>query len=238
MGTNQNWGFYQMLRPSQIDAIKNVYPIAYLPWGAIEYHGKHNPVGLDSTKAFRLSVEMAKCVGGIVMPTVDFSANLIKSYPGVDFKDYSIEFSEKLVESICKEYLNQLAEQEFKIIVILSGHAGEPHLSILKKVAENFNQKNNSQYCWAFAEFEILPKALLKANHSGYGETSIQLYYEPSTVSLKTLPKNREITLNLDAVTGGDPRKATAVQGEKIVKNFIKIAQEEMKILFEKYILE
>ena len=231
-----NWGFYQLMRPEEIEAIQKDKPIAYLPWGAIEYHGRHNPVGLDSIKASNMCMDLAKNIGGLVLPVVDLAANLIRSYPGVHFPIHSIEFSEKLIRLICEEYFEQLILQDFKIIVLLSGHAGEPHLEILKTVADEFNEKYLERYFWAFAEFEILPDDLLVANHSALGETALQLYYAPETVNLNSLPKDRAISLEIDAVSGEDPRLATRELGEKIVKSFIKNASIKMEALIQKYI--
>lgn len=230
------WGFYDQLRPNQIEAIQKINPIAYLPWGAIEYHGNHNPIGLDSIKALNLCVDLAKEKGGLVMPVINLAANLIKSYPGVHFPKHSIEFSETLIKLICEEYLEQLVQQGFKIVVLLSGHAGEPHQNILKNVAEEFNKKYPNNYFWAFAEFDILPDDLLVANHSALGETSLQLYYAPKTVDMDSLPKDREISLELDAVSGKDPRLASKKLGEKIVTTFLKNASIKLEELTKKYL--
>ena len=232
---NVHWGFYDRLRPLQIEAIQKEYPIAYLPWGAIEYHGNHNPTGLDTHKAAHLCIDLATKVGGLVLPPISLAANLIKSYPGVNFPKHSIEFSEGLIKQICVEYIEQLKEQNFKIIVILSGHAGEPHLQLLRYVAANFNQKHQKYYCWALAEFDVLPNDLLEANHSALGETSLQLYYEPETVNLESLPKDREITLEIDAVSGKDPRPANSIRGEKIATTFVKNASEKLEQLKNKF---
>lgn len=230
------WGFYDQMRPKQIEAIQKTTPIAYLPWGALEYHGSHNPTGLDSIKAYHLCTDLVKENGGLVFPVINLAANLIKSYPGVHFPKHSIEFSEKLIRLICQEYLEQLAQQGFKIIVLLSGHAGEPHQNILKTVAKKFNKKYPKIHVWAFAEFDILPDNLLVANHSALGETSLQLYYAPETVALDTLPKDRPISLKLDAVSGEDPRLATKELGEKIVKTFLVNASKIIGELKQKYL--
>lgn len=235
MNQKAKWGFYNEMRPKQIEAILKKRPIAFLPWGAIEYHGKHNPIGLDSTKALNLCIDTAKEIGGIVMPVVNLAANLIKSYPGVNFKKHSIEFSEKLIYKICEEYLDQLAEQDFKIIILLSGHAGEPHLEILKKVAKKFNKKNPTKHCWALAEFDVLPNDLLVANHSALGETSLQLYYAKETVDLESLPEDRQISLDLDAVSGADPRLATVSYGEKIARTFVNNMSQKTELLINKF---
>lgn len=236
MSVTKNWGCYEQMRPDQIEAIQEQFPIAYLPWGALEYHSYHNPIGLDGIKAHGLCIDLAKEVGGVVLPPIYQAANLIKSYPGVDFPKHSIEFSEQLIRLICQEYFEQLVQADFKIIVMLTGHAGEPHIDILKEVAIEFNEKYPQHHFWSLAEFDILPDELLVANHSALGETSLQLYYAPEMVALENLPKGREITLLEDGIAGKDPRPATSDFGKKIMESFVKNASEEMNKLIEKYL--
>ena len=37
---------FEFLRPDEYNAIRKTEPIAYLPWGAHEWHGLHNPLGV------------------------------------------------------------------------------------------------------------------------------------------------------------------------------------------------
>lgn len=233
---NKDWGIYERMRPEQIEAITDQYPIAYMPWGAMEYHGVHNPFGLDSIKSYGMSIDLAKEVGGVVFPVIHQAASTIKSYAGVDFKRHSIEFSKELIRMMCREYFEQFVEQGYKIIVLLTGHCGEPHFEIQKKVAAEFNEKYPNHHFWAFAEFEVLSEDMLVANHSAIGETALQLHYAPELVALDKLPKDRTTTLEDDAVSGEDPRLATAEMGGVIVKTFVKNAAEKMVELIKKYI--
>ena len=41
---------YERLRPGQVVKRRKACPVAYLPIGTIEWHGVHNPVGLDTLK--------------------------------------------------------------------------------------------------------------------------------------------------------------------------------------------
>ena len=230
------WGQYERMRPDQLEAVFEKYPIAYLPWGASEYHGVHNPIGLDSIKAYGMSVDLAKAVGGLVLPVVHQASSTIKTYPGVNFKRHSLEFSEELIRMMCREYFEQLVDEGFKIVVLLTGHCGEPHFEILKSVADEFNQKHPDRYFWTLAEFEVLEASMLVANHSAIGETALQLYYAPELVALEKLPQDRETTLEDDAVSGADPRPATAAMGEIIVKTFVKNAGAKMEELMGKYV--
>lgn len=232
---NKTWGLYENMIPTQIEEVLNSTPVAYIPWGALEYHSYHNPVGLDGIKALGLCKDLAKEVGGVVIPPIYQAANLIKSYPGVDFKMHSLEFSEGLIRLTCQEYFQQLVETGFKIIVCLTGHAGEPHIDILKEVAVEFNEKYPDHHFWSLAEFDILPDDLLVANHSALGETSLQLHYAPETVHQDKFPRDREITLVQDGVSGKDPREATAERGVLIANTFIANASKQLNELLGKY---
>lgn len=225
------WGLYENMIPSQIEEILEATPIAYLPWGALEYHSYHNPVGLDGIKAYNLCIDLAMELGGLVIPTVYQAANLIKSYPGVDFKKHSIEFSEGLIRLTCQEYFQQLVETGFKVVVCLIGHAGEPHIDILKEVANEYNKKHPDCRFWAFAEFDVLPDDLLVANHSALGETALQLHYAPETVHQDLLPQEREITLVKDGIAGQDPRLASAERGALLAKTVVANASEKIKAM-------
>lgn len=236
MTSNSGWGHFDRMLPKQIKAIIDKTPIAYLPWGALEYHGNHNPTGLDTHKAFHLCIHLARESGGLIFPPINIAANLIKSYPGVDFPKHSIEFSNQLVRQVCEEYLEQLVNEGFKIIVLLSGHAGQPHLNIFYEVANIFNEKYKDHYVWALAEFDVLSKDLLEANHSAMGETSLEIYFEPDLVDLGSLPRDREITLKDDAVSGKDPRKSSKEHGEKIVEAFVLNASKRINRLKKEYL--
>ena len=45
-------------------------PVAYLPWGALEWHGEHMALGNDGLKAHAILSRVAQKAGGIVLPPV------------------------------------------------------------------------------------------------------------------------------------------------------------------------
>src|ERR1051326_4390881 len=59
---------YERLRPREGVAAREACPVAYLPIGTIEWHGFHNPLGLDSIKAHAMAVRCAQSGGGLVFP--------------------------------------------------------------------------------------------------------------------------------------------------------------------------
>jgi creatinine amidohydrolase len=59
---------YERLRPAQIVARRQACPVAWVPIGTIEWHGEHNPVGLDTLKIHALLERCALEIGGLVLP--------------------------------------------------------------------------------------------------------------------------------------------------------------------------
>ena len=66
---------YERLRPAQIVARREACPVAFLPIGTIEWHGEHNPVGLDTLKMHRLLELCAQRIGGLVFPPLYYGEN-------------------------------------------------------------------------------------------------------------------------------------------------------------------
>ena len=66
---------FHRMRPGQIARERARNPIAYLPLGILEWHGLHNPYGLDGLKAEGIARFLARSVGGIVMPALYYGDN-------------------------------------------------------------------------------------------------------------------------------------------------------------------
>ncbi|MCL1951982.1 MAG: creatininase family protein [Oscillospiraceae bacterium] len=59
---------YQYLRPRQMVERREAMPAAYMGLGILEWHGLHNPLGLDGVKANGVACHLARTLGGVVMP--------------------------------------------------------------------------------------------------------------------------------------------------------------------------
>ena len=60
----------QYLRPGEILAQLEAMPVAYQPIGTLEWHGRQNPIGVDTFKAEALCIAAAQKAGGLVMPAI------------------------------------------------------------------------------------------------------------------------------------------------------------------------
>ncbi len=66
---------YHRLRPKNLVARREATPVAYLGLGILEWHGLHNPLGLDGVKANGVAMHLARKLGGVVMPPLFWGDN-------------------------------------------------------------------------------------------------------------------------------------------------------------------
>ncbi len=215
--------------PAEIESIFASHPIAYLPWGALEYHGKHAAVGLDGLKAHGLCVELAKVVGGLVLPSVYVAANTIKTAPGLEHKRHSLNFSEEILRGLAREHFAQLADENFRVVFALCGHVGQPHYDIIKDEARKFNAEQSATHIIATSETDLISKDIVIVNHAALGEISFLMNSDPDCVDLARLPSERVPTLEEDAVWGPDPRDSSVEKGREYTDAFVTSAQ---KLIF------
>jgi len=229
-GGKKAWGRYERLRAGQIDKIRNLSPVAYIPWGALEWHSYHNPIGLDGIVAEHLCLAVAERTGGIVLPPVYFATSTIKPLKGFG---HTVEHSAELIRQMARELLAQLVDERFRVLVILTGHCGQPHLDILREEGERCRQDHPGIEVLVLTETDLL-EDMAVPNHAARGETSLQLYFAPELVDLSLLPVGRTPNLDDDGVWGEDPRLATAEEGERLAAAFAERMAQQIRILLEK----
>lgn len=204
------WGHFAGLRPAQIDAIKRRAPIAYVPWGAIEWHSLHAPTGLDTTKAAGVCAALATATGGLVFPALPIGADTIKPFKGFG---HTLDFSAGLVTQLADELCRQLAEEGFRLVLILSGHFAARHMAALQAGAARARAAHPAATFAVWSENDFIADHF-PPDHAGASETSFQLLFEPGSVDFSTQP-DRPLTLEADGLTGEDPRRATAGRGAR-----------------------
>jgi creatinine amidohydrolase len=59
---------YAELRPEELAAALAANPTFICPWGALEWHGAHLPLGLDGIVAEAFSERLATATGAILLP--------------------------------------------------------------------------------------------------------------------------------------------------------------------------
>jgi len=134
---------YERLRPEQIAVKRLAFPVAYLPIGTIEWHGEHNPVGLDTLKIHELLVRCAQNIGGLVFPPLYYGENREQGLmeanaadrekiankmqlPGENFDPgYMIEpvsIQNRNYQNLLIHIFHEIKSLGFKVLIIGAGH--------------------------------------------------------------------------------------------------------------------
>jgi creatinine amidohydrolase len=194
---------YEEMKPEDYRRAKEAAPIAYVPWGAHEWHGKQNPLGLDTLKAHGQCLALCAETGGIVFPHVYCGFQTMKPHAGFDC---TLEFTAECVKLLATEYLEQLADEGFKVIVILMGHYGNHHQEAIREVVTDFNENHPGCTAWAFPDYEPTADEGFAGEHAACFETSYMMWFRPELVDLTRLPQDGELDNKAEGVHGLDPR--------------------------------
>jgi creatinine amidohydrolase len=211
-------------------AAKTGKPII-IPIGSVEEHGDHLPLCTDSIQPEYVALEVAKRKNCFVAPPLRYGVcSAARNFPGT--VSISFEALHKIVRDIVEEFVRH----GFNRILILSGHAGQSHMTALRLAAEEVVTKHAhdgtdrmprimvcSDYDFAY---ELKGKYFSdKDGHAGTIETSRVMSIRPDLVKKKgkksypLLPRF-EIVADPERYfpTGviGDPAEATDKKGRKI----------------------
>jgi creatinine amidohydrolase/Fe(II)-dependent formamide hydrolase-like protein len=117
------------------------------------------------------------------------------------------------VMQLLTEYLEQLSDIGFKLVVVLSGHYGPPHIAALVEAAHTFTllQTYRDTRVWILPEYDLVTDLGYKGDHAAEWETSILMAQRPELVHLDRL--NDSTADAKVGILGKDPR-ATASAGK------------------------
>lgn len=168
----------ERMRPEEIDAAMAECPAVYVAFGSIEWHGRHNPVGLDAIKAHAQLVGLALRAGGVVYPAVFFGA-------GGGHLDWPHTFmtDAEPMTRIVVDLLNGFERNGFRAAILLSGHypnRGE----YLDPAIKKYREGGGTMAVLPLVETQA-PNG--KGDHAALYETSFMLYLHPETVDAAAL---------------------------------------------------
>ena len=198
---------YEELLPAEFEAILQRAPVAYLPWGALEWHGHHMALGNDALKAHAIVLRVAERAGGVVLPPVWCGYNTMKDYGGFPL---TLEFKRETVMQVLTEYLEQLSDIGFKLVVVVSGHYGPPHIAALVEAANLFTiwQTQRQTRVWIIPEYDLVTDLGYRGDHAAKWETSILMALRPELVDLSRL--DDATAGSAGGILGEDPRTAAS----------------------------
>jgi creatinine amidohydrolase len=232
------------LRPGEIMAIQEIFPVAYQPLGTLEWHGRHNPIGVDSIKAEQLCIKAAQLTGGVVMPAIHFAADAYWDtgfgighgmdatagfqLPGSYYQIDNALLSKFLVNA-CQNYLNR----GFKLIVMVSGHNPPIQQNLMDEVCYICKTAEGGEpVCFAM-DYSLIGQGNPRraSDHAAGIETSMMLFLNPDRVKMDANKGHEREQLGLGGVMPYD--EATAMEGETRfhmqVEGLVKLAKDKLR---------
>jgi creatinine amidohydrolase len=158
-----------------------------LPFGILEKHGPHSPIGTDLIHVREWAARVTKQEYAVVFPDYFYGQiNEARQQPGTFALPSHVIY--ELLEATCDE----IARNGFKKIVILNGHGGNPEF--IQFFMQSFLNKRHDYVIYFYtpendAEYETQYRKMHKSDlrtdeHAGESETSILLYYRPDLMRM------------------------------------------------------
>jgi len=209
----------QFLRPGQLEKALRDFPAVYVPFGLIEWHGRHLPLGNDALKAHAILVKTAEQFGGVV-------------YPPVYFHD---GFPQDSLVPVLTALFQRLKKTGARVILGISGHNVEGQIDMVNKALAPVvaDKMVAGMGLW---EITLSSGPESGTDHAAKWETSNMMFLYPSLVDMSTLGDG-PLAPNMkppDGIGGQDPRKyASAEVGRRNIELASRAIGKKAKELLE-----
>ncbi len=175
---------YMSATPKDMKEAIGKAPFAYIPLGALEWHGEQNVLGLDSIKAEFICERAAELTGGVVFPVIQWGA-----YDPLNFP-YTFRFPRCLMRRMLESIAVQLKEMGFEVAVFLSGHYPPTQIRHLKGMSRRFSKRHRGFHVLGLPEFVLAGDIDYLGDHAAMWETSMMMAIDPALVHLENLPED------------------------------------------------
>jgi creatinine amidohydrolase len=194
----------QFMRPGQLETAARKCPVVYVPFGLIEWHGRHLPLGNDALKAHAILVKCAEQFGGVVYPPVWFHAGFDQSH----------------LLPVITDLFQRLKKTGFRVIIGVSGHNIQQQIDMINRALEPVVADGTAAGIGLW-EMTLSHCEESSSDHAAKWETSNMMFFYPDCVDMAELGTG---PINLDmkppsGIGGLDPRQhASAKVGERNVE--------------------
>ena len=236
---------YEQMMPHEIVEARQAKPLAYLPIGTIEWHGRQNPLGLDTLKGHALCERAAQAGGGLVLPPLWWGEHREIELMESDstWKDKIAEGMQLPPKNFARGYMggktledqaqfynellfhcyHQIVSLGFKALFVMCGHYP---LSRYASCTAAFFMREKRMRIFAASEHEIVldladEMGIIPGDHGCCWETSLIMALRPGLTDLSRLPADAPFEELVGLGGREDPRDASAEVGERAVKALV-----------------
>lgn len=171
----------QYLRPGQLESTARAFPVVYVPFGLIEWHGRHMPLGNDALKAHAILVKCAEIYGGVVYPPVYFPHAV---YNGKNPELIASDRDWKLPMIIA--LFEQLKKTGFRVIIAVSGHNVRTQITLYREALSKITADGTVAGAGLW-EVTLSRGPESDTDHAAKWETSNMMFFYPDLVDMAAL---------------------------------------------------
>ncbi len=121
---------YEEMFPHELEEAIRQFPVAYVPVGSLEWHGRHLALGNDTIKAHGILVRTAQKYGGVVLPGT-YWGHMEHWKPGCH-----PGLSAELVDKLYTEIFTGLVTVGFRVVIGVTGHDVNQQVASLQKAVD------------------------------------------------------------------------------------------------------
>ncbi len=177
---------YSTLSWEEIEKARKRNPVVILPVGAVEAHGRHLPLDVDSLLPFELAKEVGERTNSLVLPVFPYGHCFsLREYSG------TLSISPETLSTAIYEICSELIRNGFSKILVLNGHGG--NYSPIKYALEKLDSEGEDfQGCivewWTVKELSELCPDL---GHADENEASLYIHYCPTDLIKRAKQESR-----------------------------------------------
>ncbi|MBS9475696.1 creatininase [Ancylobacter radicis] len=180
----------------------------FLPLGSTEQHGPHLPLNVDVTLPTGVCERVAREVGGIVAPTVNYGCKSMPRSGGGEAFPGTLSLDAHTFALVLRDVIRNLGRQGVRRLVVLNGHYENLWPSVegldlgLRELARDGitdMQVMRLEY-WDFAQRGTLDALFpdgfpgIDLEHASLLETSLMLVLRPDLVEMDKVPTDGPAT--------------------------------------------
>ncbi len=233
--------------------------LVIVPTGATESHGPHMPCDTDTHQVEHMASELARRVGGVVVPAVAYAVSkTFEHFPG------TVSLSIPTYQQMLYEIGAALVRQGFRNILLLNGNRpnGTSNDAVARRLIDDLDDHDITITAVSYWEPGAAAVHALRTSevggmgHAGEFETSFQLATRPELVKMDRLEgvyaplvgwdlvapvepsrtyRRRPTPETNHASIFGDPHKATARSGRAFIEASLEALVDMMENLQPSY---
>ena len=222
----------ELTMPAFIEGLTKIRTII-VPFGVVEEHGQHLPLGTDTIHAYELAKETSKHRPLFVAPPVWYGlCRSTNQHAG------TITISGDTLKRLTVELATSLYNQGLRNFVLLSGHAGGTHMAALTDAGETILSNLEESRVAVLSILDLIaeiPDGIVETendSHAGEVETSLMLHLRPAHIdgtspeeypSFPTPILVRDKKRFWPGGVWGDPSKASLEKGKTLLQKEVEV---------------